>query len=737
MSDRERGAAVPGRDGRSPTNRGTFAAANFNGSDSGDSNEFQLMLHRAFTIATLGLLLFAATAQAQVLLVPTERTPFRLRFELNAQDAQYLLLPQGPAQYGEGPFRFRFEDDRLQALLESPPATAYLSARDAGFHLQVLNLRPRGVDEALLGPKRFVIENAARETVGQGVLLVQGRLPEALDLLTDEGTRTLEWNRPATVRLALRTHGNYAGRGVQVLNPRDFELRVVEEELDASGVLAITGELRPLRLEANELRLAVESADGRVAELAFPGLTVRAPAPRRVRVLGGPLYLDPTGRGEARIEVRDLPRALVPAPEIITEGSAEIGVLEQRFDAERGILFALVEFIPRTSRAGGAREIRDLTLRSGAQSFRGFLEVVGAPQVSGARTEPHTRAVLTAGGGPAVLRVQGQNLDAMALDCAPLGAICRTLSSSATELVAEVSVAAAAREGEHLLVLRGAQDRAAAETSVRVQVEHPAIPIPLTGAEFLRLECRSCRAVGDAITLRPAEAAGLRLQLDDARLPAEHGWQRLVITVTRVRGESRQVIRTFGSAAAPRSVRHGAPGGMVTLLDATADPRHGDHFLIHVSHVAEQYPPEQRTSMATADAWIGRIYIDAGAAKRLTADVAVQPVLLGPGDDGMDVLYPNAGLGVTWQPLNERLEPRLVSVKLQFLATNLSPSREGVTMGQPALFLSGNLRIPGSDPGRPLGISAGVARMFGDDARWRMLAGASMDLGLARMIFGP
>jgi hypothetical protein len=55
------------------------------------------------------------------------------------------------------------------------------------------------------------------------------------------------------------------------------------------------------------------------------------------------------------------------------------------------------------------------------------------------------------------------------------------------------------------------------------------------------------------------------------------------------------------------------------------------------------------------------------------------------------------------------MEPRLFSTKLQFLVTNLKGVGGGGSGGgQPALFLSGNLRIPGSDPNRPLTLTNSI-----------------------------
>ncbi|MBA4157308.1 MAG: hypothetical protein H0X65_07510 [Gemmatimonadetes bacterium] len=703
---------------------------------------------RVLLYGLAAILALPSLLSAQVPLIPSEKAPYRQRFDLQAQDAQLLLVPQAPATYGEGPFHFRFEHPALQALMETGPTTAYLSAREGGFLLQVLHLRARSVAQEVFGPQPFVIRNGSGEAVGTGTLLVVGRAPEAVDLLGEDGSRVFEVNRDSPVRLVLRTHGNYDDE-VQALNTRDFDLRDLRVESDSAGVLTLAGLLRPLRQEATELRLSVETRDGRQVEVAFPGITVRAPAPRRVRIAGGPIYLDAAGRGSARIRVRDFGAELVRFADLLGDANGEVTVLEQRFDPEARVLDAQVEFVARNARQPGSREVRDLQVRSGAQTFRGFVEVVAAPVVAAVRTEGQSRPVLSIGGGVSILRLTGQNLDALRLDCASLGAAeCRTVSATPTELVAEVAARPPTREGEHLLHLVGEGPRRTADAAplatVRVHAEYPSIPMPLAAASFLRIQCeqpRACQANGDAVRVRDDAAASLRLVFDEADLPAEHGWQKLVVTVIRVRGENRQTVRTFGTAAAPRMVRQGSPAGELLLLDAGADPRHGDLFLVRVEHAAEQYAPEHRVAVASADAQVHRIYIDGGPTKRIAGDIAVQPVLFGLGGSeegsGPDVLYPNAGFGVTWQFLNERLEPRLFSTKLQFLVTNLQAVKGGGGAGgQPALFLSGNLRIPGTDPNRPLTLTTGVARMLGDEGGWRVLAGAGMDLGVARMIFG-
>jgi hypothetical protein len=128
--------------------------------------------------------------------------------------------------------------------------------------------------------------------------------------------------------------------------------------------------------------------------------------------------------------------------------------------------------------------------------------------------------------------------------------------------------------------------------------------------------------------------------------------------------------------------------------------------------------------------------VDGGLARRITGDIAVQPLLFSVSGSTAAPLYPNAGFGVTWQFLNTRLEPRLFSAKLQLLATDIKNMGGAERSSRPALFLSGNLRIPGTDPARPLVLTSGVAHMLGGEDRWRLLAGAGVDLGVARMIFG-
>jgi hypothetical protein len=235
------------------------------------------------------LLAFPLSAAAQALLIPSDRAPYRQRFDLHAQEAQYLLLPQMPLPPLTGPFRFRFENPALDALLDGGPTLAYLSVRDGGFLLQVLHARPHTPVPEMFGPQRFFVEDGEGERIGHGALLVVGRPPEAGELRTEEGTRLFETHRAAEVRLEVRTHGNLAGRPALV-NTRDWELQGLREvETDADGTAVLVGTLRPLRAEASELRLAAETRDGRTAELVFPGITVRPPVPRRIRVGGGPI----------------------------------------------------------------------------------------------------------------------------------------------------------------------------------------------------------------------------------------------------------------------------------------------------------------------------------------------------------------------------------------------------------------------------------------------------------------
>jgi len=687
-------------------------------------------------------------AQAQVQLVPSDRAPYQQKFDLEATDAQYLFVPQSSVPLGGGAYRFRFEHPALNEALENPATVRYFTARDAGFQLQLYHLRARGTPADALGPQAFEVADSAGAVVGRGRILVLGRRPEAVSLAGEDGHRVFEVGRFADVRLEIRTHGNYRG-GLRVVNARDYELSGLRETPeDSAGVVVVNGRLRPLRREAGDLKLSAETVDGRAVELAFTGLDVRAPAPRRVRVAGGPVFLDALGRGVARLTISGFASSVLATPELSLDTSGDLEATAQEYDAERGELRVQVELLPRGTRAPGAREVRELTVRAGAQTYRGFVEVVGTPVVSGVRAEASGKAVLLAGNAPTLLRISGQNLEGLRLDCAPLGqgSTCKSISSTPTELVVEVSLGAEARDGEVTLPLVATGERRVPEGplfpggGVRVQVERPAIPLLLAMPGLIELNCstlRSCRlgSGGESLTVNARDAQMLRLAVDDNRIPTEHGWQNLAITVTRVRGEQRQVVRALGSSAAPRTFRRGLSVGALTLLDATADPRHGDLFIVRVEHVPERYPAEHRNEVSASEPFVRRIYIDGGAHRRLTGDVAVQPVLFSFDHGGMTPLYPNAGLGLTWQFLNERLEPSAFSAKFQVLGTNLRGGTEESAM-RPALLLSGNLRIPGTDPSKPLVITTGVAHMLGGEHRWRILAGAGIDLGVARLIFG-
>ena len=695
-------------------------------------------------------LLFALTAaadlSAQVLLVPSDRAPYRQKFDLQLPDAQYLFLPQSPGSLGEGPYQFRFRSEALNQLLEHPSTVRYITSREGGVHLQLLHLRADTVPESALGRQDFEVLNAAGEVAGRGAMLVLARLPEALEIVPEGDARVLEVGRATPVRLRIRGHGNLRG-DVRVLNSRDWELSGLRHEpADPLGTLELRGVLRALRPEASELRLAAQTEDGRTAEIAFPSLPVRPPAPQRVRISGGPLYLDRLGRGSARIRIAGLP-APVSAAEIVNDPAGELVVSSPRADAAIGELQVRVEFMPRTGRGAGTREIREITVRSGAQTFRGYLEVIGSPAVAAARTDRTGTAVVPIGSTPTLLRISGQNLDEFRLDCTPLkDAVCRNVGSTPTEILEEVVLGPEVREGEILLPLAPTGARARSGNSagdglaVRVQVDRPSLPTPLARTAMIRLACdrlRSCRwdGSGESVVVSTSDAPQLRLLLNDTAVGPEHGWQKLIVGVTRVRGEQRQVVRSIGTSAAPRLLRRGSGGGELPLLDASADPRHGDMFIVRVEHAAEQYPAEYR-SAATGEAWVLRIYVDGGLARRITGDIAVQPVLFAMSGGETVPMYPNAGFGVTWQFLNERLEPRLFSAKLQLIATDIKKVGAAENASRPAFFLSGNLRIPGTDPARPLVLTSGVAHMLTGEDRWRLLAGAGIDLGVARLIFG-
>lgn len=701
--------------------------------------------------AWLLVLWIPSEVAAQAVLVPSNRSPYSTKFDLQVPDAQYLFLPQTPVDSAVGPYRFRFLHPALNELLAHPATVSYVLPREGGYQLQVLNLRPAELPADALGPQEFEIESGAGEVIGRGRIVVVNRPPEAVDLVGADMSRVFEAGRPARVRLVLRTNQNFSGE-LRAVNTRDFELTVLgPDSAAAPGMAVLEGVLRPLRPGVSELRVLAGTADGRFVELAFGGLTVREPEPHRVGVRGGPIYLDALDRGSAQVVIYGFEDALTAAPVVVAEPGGELAVVGQEFDPAKRELRVWLEFAARSRRPAGSRELRELVVRSGARVYRGTIEVVGAPVVSGVQVGAGNRAVLTIGGEPELIRVTGQNLDELRVDCSPLGdgAVCEHLGSGPTELVARVAPGLDAPEGEVVLPLVATGGRAAKAGAngarITVRVERPSIPLLLTQPGLLELNCaalRSCRrwASGEAVTVNPADALRLQLLLDTEQIPAEHGWQRLTITVIRVRGEQRQPVRVFGTQATPRTYRRGLPAGALSLIDASADPRHGDQFIVRVEHAAEQYAPEYRSSVEASEAFIRQIYVDGGRSKRLTGDIAVQPVLFSFGRSGDAVkatpMYPNAGLGLTWHFLNERLEPRAFSAKLQLLATNIKEMASGGNSMQPALFLSANLRIPGTDPTKPLVLTSGIARLWGEDGGWRILAGAGMDLGVARLIFG-
>jgi hypothetical protein len=255
-------------------------------------------------LCSLFALVTSSDLVGQVLLVPSDRAPYRQKFDLQLPDAQYLFLPQSPGSLGEGPYQFRFRSAALNNLLEHPSTVRYSLPREGGVHVQILHLRSGSIPDSALGRQEFEIVNAAGEVVGQGALLVLARVPEGIEMVPEGDARVLEVGRAAPVRMRIRTHGNYRG-DARVLNSRDWELADLRaESTDNAGTLELRGSLRALRQDAGELRLALETADGRTAELAFPAVPLRAPAPQRVRVAGGPVYLDRLGRGAAQVRIR-------------------------------------------------------------------------------------------------------------------------------------------------------------------------------------------------------------------------------------------------------------------------------------------------------------------------------------------------------------------------------------------------------------------------------------------------
>ena len=756
-------------------------------------------LRAAARSAALATLLAPLALAAQPRLVPSDAAPYARKLDLTAADHEFLLVPEA----GEGPrpargLAFHFVDDSLDALLAAPGTVRYVTVRDGGVHLQLLHLRVRRPPARALGPQRWELRDGGA-TVARGELLVVARAPEPVELTTADGQRVLDEGQPTPVRLRVRTHGNLAG-GLTLRNAADFELRDVRPAPgqadrapadraadrppaagdapaavrvpvaadvaggdgpaeDSAGVATIAATLRPLHREATRLVVAADTRDGRTVELTFPRLTIRPPAPRRARVAGGPVYLDALGSGWARLSVLDLATPDGVAPDLDAPGG-ELTVRDERWDRAARRLEAVVEVAPRGPRPAGAREVRDLTVRAGGASWVARVELVAAPLVAGVRAEPggESLPVVRPGGAPVLVRILGQNLDELRLDCAPLGAAagCRTVGASPTELAVELAPAPDAPEGELLLPLVATGGRAtsgglggAALAGVRVRVARPSVPVALAAPGLLALRCgarmaaeagdggRGCRAGRDGASLvAGVEAArGLALAVGDSLLPWTVGWQRLVVTVTRLRG-------------APRLVRRGLPAGRLPLLDPSVEVRHGDALVVRIEHALDQYPEAQRTDPAAAEPWVRTVYVDGGPLRRLAADVAVQPVLYsleprratdGTRTDRRDLAprYMNAGIGVTWQPMTWRMQPRVLSAKLQLIAMSGADGGDGggSTGRQPALFLSGNLRVPGSEPTRPIVLTAGLVRLFGAEQErgWRMMAGAGVDLGVARL----
>lgn len=688
--------------------------------------------------------------RAQPVLTPSAAAPFRQKLDLTIPDAQFRLVPAPRVAGAAGPFRFRFRHPALDSLLAAPGTLQYVVFDDGAFHLQLLHVRPAILPADALGPQAFELVDAMGAVVGHGALLVVTRVPEPLGASTLEAGRVLPLGQATAVRLEVRTHGNYAGQP-ELLNDTEYEWTAgaTSEGRDSAGTVTIEGTLRPLRRDAKPPRLAVRTHDGRSVELAFAGLAVRAAAPRPVAVTGGPIFLDAVGTGGGAVVVT-LPDAGDAAPDVAT-ATAELTVRDLRYDRAARRLGVVLEFAARSPRPAGTREMHDLTITLGAREYRGRVEVVSAATVALVGTDQGagTRAVVTLGAGPTLLRVAGQNLDDMRLDCAPLGpgASCRTVSATAGELVTQVSPGAATREGEFLLplVAEGRRPRGGATPGgVRVLVERPAVPVALSGTPLLGLECGrvACRRGRDAgsIVVRARDVRELALVVTDSLIPVANGWQRLVATVTRVRGDQRQVIRTFGSTGAPRALRHGLRSPAMPLVDVAADLRHGDVLLVRVEHALEQYPAASRGAPEALEPYLRSVYVDGGPLTRLAADVSVQPVLYSVARDtgtaAIEPLYMNAGIGVTWQPMNWRMQPRLASAKLQLIGTSLVDDRGDRGARQPVLFASGNLRVPGTDPGRPVVLTGGVARLLTGQTGWRLLAGAGVDLGLSRLMLG-
>jgi hypothetical protein len=714
---------------------------------------------RRLSLALL-LSLAPAAARSQPALMPSDAAPYARKLDLSAGDHELLLVPGAGQRLTGRPLAFRFLTPALEQLLLAPGTVRYVSTRNGGVLLQILHLRARDVPPEVLGPQKFEVLGGDDTVVGRGELLVVTDLPQAIDATTEEGGRTLEEGRPTPLKLRVRANGNWrTGGDVRVVNGADVELGPVRDAgPDSAGVVTLEADVRPLHRDANKVVLGVETLDGRTAELTFPRLAVRPAVRTRLRAAGAAIYLDGFGYGTARLTIGDLAAPNGVTPEVSAESAGgELTVREQRYARETRTLEAWLEFSARSPRSAGTREARDVTVRAGGREHLARVEIVDAPVISVVRTEPGIGgAVVTIADKPTVVRVVGLDLDALALDCTPLGARakCRTVASTPNELVTEVTPDPDVEEGDLVLplVATGPRTRPAGLLfpggGVRLKTQRPSVPLALETPGLLALRCPpaagACRPGRDGVSLvvKQNDARNVTLSLSDSLLDAANGWQRLAVTVTRVRGDRRDVVRTLGSAALPRLYRRGLGAPALALLDPSVDIRHGDAFVVRVEHALDQYAPAQRAGAAGAETWVRTVYVDGGLKRRFSGDVSVQPVLYSLEPDSaaghqLAARYMNAGIGATWQPMDWRMQPRAVSAKMQLIAMSLVGSNDDRSR-QPALFFSGNIRVPGSDPSRPIMLTAGMARLVGGngDTGWRFLAGAGVDLGLAGLTLG-
>ena len=102
-------------------------------------------------LCSLFALVTSSDLVGQVLLVPSDRAPYRQKFDLQLPDAQYLFLPQSPGSLGEGPYQFRFRSAALNNLLEHPSTVRYALPREGGVHVQILHLRSGSIPDSALG----------------------------------------------------------------------------------------------------------------------------------------------------------------------------------------------------------------------------------------------------------------------------------------------------------------------------------------------------------------------------------------------------------------------------------------------------------------------------------------------------------------------------------------------------------------------------------------------------------